>query len=292
MRILKVASSLTPKGKTHAWGFQLFARAVRVVAGVALMFSGQTTPYAAISSAQVPKSNSSSALSISSRDWDCTGNKRIPTNRFNTNGLQQGVNEALKLLEKCSSCRDFFGKFDAAATLKRLMKMDAILVSEVMPKGLPQREKDLTLVPVKETAAAVTIDYSTRQAGPFYKPCIYVNPKKFLVVEETSVEGFGLEGLTLAQARGVAILHELAHIADVIPSDGSVGMTAETSIRNTACIRKRCMACDGSRQACHTLVFYLFTNQIHLYAPFRTEVGSELKVRQLLKKSSEPYHGP
>ena len=256
------------------------------------MLSGQTS--ATTLSAQVPKSNSSQTLSMSSRDWDCTGNKRIRTDQFSTKGVQEGVNEALKLLENCSHCREFFGSFDAAATLRRLMKMGAIIVSDVMPKGLPRKIEDLKLVPVKQSAAAVTIDFSTRQAGPFFKPCIYVNPKKFLVVDETSVEGFGLKDLTLTQARGVAILHELAHIADVLPSDGSVGMPAEMSIRNTTCIRKKCIACDASGKPCFPIAAYLITNQIHSHAPFRTEVGSvPITSHQLIRKSSsELRRGP
>jgi hypothetical protein len=288
MRIVKVVSSLTPKGKAHAWGFQFFARAVRVVAGVALVFSGQTPTHPATSSAQAPKPNSSPTRSISSRDWDCSWNKRIPTNQFSTKGVEQGINEALKILENCSSCREFFGKFDAAAILKRLMKMGAIIVSEVMPKGLPVKGS-LELIPVKETAAAVTIDFSPRQVGPFFKPCIYVNPRKFLVDDEASFERFGLEGLTLAQARAVAILHELAHIADVIPSDGSVAMGAEMSKKNTTCIRKKCLACDASRQPCPTTIAsYLINDQIHSYARVRAEIGS----RRFGTSSRESRHGP
>ena len=292
MRILKVVSSLAPKGKTHAWGFQFAARAVGVVGAVALMLSGQTT--ATTASAQVPKSNSSQALSMSSRDWDCTGNKRIRTDRFSTKGVQEGVNEALKLLENCSHCREFFGGFDAAATLKRLMKMGAIIVSDVMPKGLPRKIEDLQLVYVKQSAAAVSIDFSKRQAGPFFKPCIYVNPEKFLVVDVPSVEGFGMKGLTLAQARGVAILHELAHIADVIPSDGSVGMPAEMSVRNTTCIRKKCIVCDASGKPCFPVAVFLVTDQIHSHAPLRTEVGSApIRSHQLIRKSTGELHrGP
>jgi hypothetical protein len=261
MRILKVVSSLTPKGQTHGRGSRFFARAVRVVAGVALTLLGQTAAYVAPAQAQVPKSNSSQKLSMSPTDWVCPRKKSIPANQFSTEGIQQGVKEALRILENCPTCRQFFGDFDAAPSLRRLMSMGAILISDVVPKGIPAKGRDVEFVPIPEVGAAFIEDYSFRQDGVFYKPCIYVNPKRFLVVEETSLQGYGLEGLPLAQARGVAILHEMAHVADVIPSDGSKGMYAEQSKKNTICVRQKCLMCDGSRGQCPTIASYRIIEQ-------------------------------
>lgn len=196
------------------------------------------------------------------------------------------------MLDNCASCREFYGQFNPAANLRRLMKMGVFIVSDFMPVGVPKRNMDMD--PISETAAAVTIDFSGRQEGTFYKPCVYVNPKKFLVANETPGTSSGLEGLTLAQARGVAILHELAHIANVIPSDGSKGLDAEQSVKNTICIRKKCFACDGSRQPCSTIASHSNTNQvIHALLLDRKLNLDELGLINLVRQSiSKPRDGP
>lgn len=232
---------------------------------------------------------------MSSTDWKCPRNTSSSANQFSTEGIQQGVNEALKLLENCPTCRQFFGDFDAAPSLRRLMKMGAILISDVVPKGLPPKGRDVEFVPMPEVAAAVTMDYSLRNEDVFYKPCIYVNPKRFLMVEETSLQGYGLEGLPLAQARGVAILHELAHVADVIPSDGSKGMFLEQSKKNTICIRQKCLICDGNRQPCPTIASYRMTEQrFHsLLLDHRLEEDELDLINVVIRQcNSEPRHGP
>ena len=293
MRILKVVSSLAPKGQTHGWGFRFFAGAVRVVAGVALTLLWQTAAYVAPAQAQVPKSNSSHKPSMSPTDWVCPRNRSIPANQFSTEGIQQGVNEALKILENCPTCRQLFGDFDAAPSLRRLMKMDAFLISEVVPYGVPKR--DMAFKPMEESAAATIVDYSIRQDGPFYKPCIYVNPKRFLVVEEPSLERYGLEGLPLPQARGVAILHELAHVAAVIPHDGSKGVYAEQSKKNTICIRQKCLICDGSRQPCSTIASYRTTEpRFHALLLGQRLKEDESALINIVTREcrSESRHGP
>jgi hypothetical protein len=228
-------------------------------------------------------------------DWECPRNRSIPANQFSTEGIQQGFNEALKILENCPTCRQFFGDFDAASSLRRLMKMGAILISDVVPRGLPPKKRDVEFVTMPESAAALTMDYSLRQDGTFYKPCIYVNPKRFLVVEETSLHGYGLEGLPLAQARGVAILHELAHVAVVIPHDGSKGMHAEQSKKNTICIRQKCLICDGSRQPCPTIASYRTAEQrFHSLLLDQRLDEDELDFINIVIREckSEPRHGP
>jgi hypothetical protein len=177
--------------------------------------------------------------------------------------VKEGIDEAIKLLKTCRACRKFFGEVNPVSQLKKLRKRRAIIVSNNYHTGYEQAGVDsfvlreIGVMNSSMTAAIIDLAPNKKKRG-HGSPCIYVNPSRFLVdpasfASETKSSPF--YGLTLPQARALAILHELAHIAGVIPpdgilKDGNYEPDIEISEASTRCVRANCLPCADHSQAC------------------------------------------
>jgi hypothetical protein len=185
------------------------------------------------------------------KKWDCTDGGIVrPKSR--AKGIDEGIDEALRMLRNCESCRALFNREDPIKLLKRLDEMGAIFESNQAPMwvnkpGFRSWVGSIGKI-TYEFAWAITIDVSGERPKltyPMIKPCIYVNPAGGLVREP---QGYTKEDL--ARERGLLIIHELAHAAGMIPHDGKdpkEGITAEISlklsIKNQQCIKNHCSPC-------------------------------------------------
>jgi|GEM_PF-5452544 len=262
MRIAKFVSSLPRRGRADAPGFQFSASAIAVI----ILLSVHSV--AAFSSTSRPTSESEISPSDSAVRpdlTDCSAGGLIPRGKFNEKGVEEGIREAIKILETCRGCRKFFGKVNPISRLKKLRKRGAIIVSNKHHTGFEQvglnkfAPTEPEVMPGSMIAFIIDLTPS-EDTLEFISPCIYVNPSRFLVDDAS----FALEdkkspfyGLTLAKARGLAILHELAHIAAAIPLDGvrkggEFEIVVDRSEENTRCVLVNCIPCASRPLACST----------------------------------------
>ena len=192
----------------------------------------------------------SNEYSMRPRAWDCSVRGQIRNVEFETKGVDQGINEALKVLQDCQSCRDLFGDDDPIALLKQLVRLNAIIVSKTGPAtykqdwlGGPYRITGfgpLSPFPVE----AVTLDLFQFLGGHQLKmiaPCIYIDPTSILVRSDSR------DGPALARDRALVILHELAHAAGVIPMDYR---DSKRSRENSECVQRNCIPCGQQVSPC------------------------------------------
>lgn len=256
MPLVKLVSSLPLVGNSYVRGAQLFARAFPLVATTAIIFLSLQTSTAS-SRAGHPDSDSvalSSAYSARPRFWDCSVGGRVSKINSSEKGVEQGISEALKMLENCPSCREFFGDDDPIMLLKQLVRIKAIVVSDFVPKNFTPtgpngawRIGEIWQLWKITSAVAVTVDISPPNGmarARMVKPCIYVNPSSMLVTDGESY------GDALAQVRGIVILHELAHVAGVIPVDGLSKRGTKRGSENTLCVMRNCLPCANKSSPC------------------------------------------
>ncbi len=200
-----------------------------------------------------PKQRRPLRRSVISPGYDCVGELRQHITETGKQNIEQAIDDALDILRNCESCRQVFHERDsnyAIRLLEKLRRDQVFIISEETPltfnlSNNRKRLKILTRSSLNDAAAGV-VDLAARKArpgGPMLKPCIYVNPRGFIVTGKRA-EGFGLYVLNPAMQRALAILHELGHVAGVLQRDG--GETEELrhkSVRNTNCIRLNCTLC-------------------------------------------------
>lgn len=260
MRIANLSSTRPPGRKAYVRGFQPLASVIRLIALAApLLLCTQSV------------TASAGGRPAHGRRYDCTLGGELPRDESGNKWVKEGIGEAKKILRDCRACRQFYGSDDPLDRLEELEDMKAIFVSERVPNGerAPEPPWGFTKfisfqeMEVKLVAAIIELD-PFKTSGEFVKPCIYVNPAAFLAAD-LPVEGGGYDGLPPAQARGLAILHELAHAMDVIPSDGVIVQTEtrkgrrvikrsrrreDRSVENTKCIRNNCLPCAEQCMRC------------------------------------------
>lgn len=185
--------------------------------------------------------------------YDCAGD--IPYSHIEGHKLiEKAIDEALKLLGKCESCRRMFSDDpDFAINLLKRMRQDkAIIISEAAPvrfklSGDGKRLKVYESQKLADSAAVTqdVADPKARSKSPIMvKPCIYINPKQFIATGETAYK-HPLFPLSAPVDGAVAILHELAHVARVIALDGpETEETRKKSGANTDCVRRNCDSCE------------------------------------------------
>ena len=164
-----------------------------------------------------------------------------PVNLLDPDGLDplnSAIVSARSLLAN-PVCRSLFGKTDPIALLNFMTgsKQNRIKVANGYPSSIMAVNGRMPLTPFKSGYAAASIDASARRKGPFANPYIFVNSAGFLNTGTGYESGYGLNGLSPGVAGGIAIIHELLHIADRIPSDGS---SPTKSVLNTLLTRMFC----------------------------------------------------
>lgn len=192
---------------------------------------------------------------ISKSNWNCNVGG-IPAGKYSNKAVDAAIEEALKILETCKSCRDIFGSTDPIALLKRLKAMSAIFVTDRLPDR-PRKAKNPFggYVPAsmpwpKEIPQPVATVDSQLEKGRPRKPCIYVNFTGMLADRE--VPEYDDKDM-LAQVRAELILHELGHCAKAIPSDSpKTKKGTAQSLENTNCIIRNCRVC-GTYSPCRPL---------------------------------------
>lgn len=204
----------------------------------------------------------SGEYATSKNKYDCTIGGEI--DKFSDKALKEGIEEAKELLRTCPACRQFYGDANPIKRLDELKEMGAIIVSEKTPgRRGPNNPWPFITFPSNDPGVVATVVYlNPLPVAPKYRqPCIYVNRLNFLGTDAPH-EGRAYGGLSLARARGVAVLHELAHVLDVIPSDGVYVLmksgkeiinekaSEERSIQNTWCIRNNCAPCTEQCSRC------------------------------------------
>jgi hypothetical protein len=144
---------------------------------------------------------------------------------------------------------------DPEAILNSLVKQDAIIVSGFTPTdtvrdagNFPMRVRS----PQKFNGGDVALAFTA--FGPYGQiagRCMYVNESQFLARDGMPHDLDGKNDLTLPEARGLVILHEIAHLAfsiqDDAPKDPNSAKDIEESIRksvaNTVCVKSNCFVC-------------------------------------------------
>lgn len=163
--------------------------------------------------------------------------------------LKRAINDVLDILSECQPCRLMFASKDqdyAIDLLKRMRRNKSIIISSKIPTQWKLSSNYKLRVKSSEDfgdAAAAVRDLAGSNPGKMQMPCIYINVAGFFVTAEPA-ESFALYGLEPPVQRAVAIIHELAHVADVIEIDG--GETEELrkkSVANTDCVRGNCISC-------------------------------------------------
>ncbi|HXQ72426.1 MAG TPA: hypothetical protein VN844_18160 [Pyrinomonadaceae bacterium] len=185
--------------------------------------------------------------------YDCAGKIRYSPIEGHWR-IEQAIDDALKLLEKCESCRRMFSSDPQYAIdlLKRMRQDKVIIVSEAAPV-LFKLSRDGKRLKVYESqtlgeAGAVTQDVADPKlkspSGPMVYPCIYINPNEFIATDKPPVNS-ALYGLPPRTQRAVGILHELAHVARVIADDGQeTEALRDISVASTNCVRRNCVTCE------------------------------------------------
>ena len=162
--------------------------------------------------------------------------------------IEKAIDDALDMLRTSEPCRRMFSEKDpnyAIELLKRLRKDRVFVVSEDTPLTwrLSDDRQKLAIITRSSLAdaGAGVVDLLGARSGEMLVPCIYINPKQFLVTGKPA-ENFALYGLEPSVQRAVAILHELGHVAGVLQFDGTPELR-DKSAKNTDCIRKNCISC-------------------------------------------------
>lgn len=268
----KLVSSLPLGGRYYVWGFNLSAAAFCFVAFTACVFLSWPTAALSQPTSVVSKREKLSSATPNNygkyswkrpKTWDCSQGG-IVRPRSRARGIQEGIDEARSLLQSCKSCRQLFDHEDAKVLLKKLDDIGAIFESVNAPTGTQGRGFKSRVSEIKPfnygIAWAITIDTSGARPEPPYpmiKPCIYVNPLGGVILD---VPGYSKEAL--ARARGLVIIHELAHASGMIPHDGVDKIrqiTAEISLKlsqaNSQCIGDHCSPCskDSLGRVCYQL---------------------------------------
>jgi hypothetical protein len=186
---------------------------------------------------------------LSKEKWDCTVGG-IPGAKYSNQAVEDAIEEALKVLETCTSCKDIFRKtdIDPIDLLKRLRAMSAIFVTDKLPDTPIQLSKPFGPFvhtskpwPKEIPQPAATVD-SQIELGGRRKPCIYLNYTGMLA--NRPVPEYGE---LLLRARAEVIIHELAHCAKAIPSDGpETSAGVDQSKENTDCVKRNCRICDAN----------------------------------------------
>lgn len=187
--------------------------------------------------------------------YDCAG--RIDHSSIEGNKLiDEAINEALRLLKKCDSCWRMFGD-DPDYAINRLKKMKedkAIIISSEAPVYDFHLSPDGKRLTVKTTqmlndAAAATQDVADPKASAksrdMVKPCMYINPNEFIVIDGKDAGRYALFNLPSATQRALAILHELGHVTRAIADDDDKTEKGRNlSVASTDCIRCNCIECE------------------------------------------------
>lgn len=260
MRIVIVKSPSFPRCNAYVGDWKRWAKKFRIVAAATIIILAAhsiTRESAASNLVPVPEPLRGS-YSAAGGDYDCSAGGRIGQGEFNVEGVKSGINGALKLLEDCPACRQFYGKVDPVDLLNKLVKTRKVIVTKWLPRnwkttGPPSRWPIGDLKPWDKGDVSVSIELSPIGHGgkQYLRPCIYINPAEFMVTGGDYLDS-GNKGLSLDQARVLVILHELAHCAGVIPYDGDKDpkVSAWKSVQNTLCVRRNCFPCAEHTSAC------------------------------------------
>ena len=184
--------------------------------------------------------------------YDCAGDIQ----HFSIEGnklIEEAIDEAQTLLEKCESCWRMFGddREYAINRLKRMRRDQAIIISAEVPvlfklSSNGKRLKVYESQKLADDSAAATQDVADAQARSkspdMVKPCIYINPKEFIVIKDKDAGRFALFNLAPKTQRALAILHELGHVTRVIADDDEKTKNGQDqSMASTDCIRRNCV---------------------------------------------------
>lgn len=252
MRLVMSICALPLGGRAHARRYRLSISAI----AVSILLSTQSA-IALSRATRLISEPETFSVSVPPITYDCYAGKKIPKGKYSDEGLKEGIEEALAILEKCESCRKFYGSFDPIARLKELDKIKAIIMSDLVPtnreqiKGFRDYFRFTTFERMDESDAEVAaLSPFKNKYGEMIRPCIYVNPSGVLGNNNPHLGSFA-SGLTRRQTRAVVILHELAHIAGNIPKDNKNVKDSEwKSLENSRCIRENCFVCAIHPIAC------------------------------------------
>lgn len=290
MRVARLSSSLRLGERIYASHFHSSIGALRLatITTAVILLSAQSVSTSPSTGKFFPVSDLAPSYdSASIADYDCSAGGRIGKGEFSQAGLEEGINEALVVLNKCTSCKKFYGSVDPKELLERLVATKKIIVTKMLPRTLirnsPKGKWRIDeLKSWRKTNVAAAVNLSPKlPKGVWNKPCIYVNPSQFLVVD-VGFEYSDTKGLSRKQARALALLHELAHIANVIPRDDHQGndeVSSWKSSQNTLCVRQNCFECLEPPTTC-------------IHPPIPSELQNRKRRKVLRQGSSQERKHP
>lgn len=268
MRFLKAASSLPIWAKACDKCVNYYAEAIKLAAFATSLFLSAYPAHRTYSVIvrRPPTTERRMAISVAVTDYDCSAGGRIGGKKFSKEGMEEGISAALEMLETCPACRKFYGATDPVKLLMALVKKGKLVVSDRYPAYLQRDNRSSPwrvgkkLKRFNKHTVAVTTEFAPEWRGHKYlKPCIYINASRYLGKDS---EEFASR-LTLRQERALAILHELAHVVGVIPSDGVGKLSAWKSAQNQLCVIRNCSPCAKNSIGC-----------VHAPRPTPTQVPS------------------
>ena len=251
MRISKLKPSLIRRCGTRTGDFKHSLR----LATVAVLLAAHPVATRPISPSPAPEPETLRGSPFGGNNYDCSAKGQIGKGDFPLEGDKKSIDDAIKLLEDCPACQQFYSKVKPVSYLKWLSESGKIIVTEALPldwdrrKG-PAKASEWPIGPIadhgwKPGEIALTYELSPTGdgLGKFDRPCIYINPSEFMVTGRDYSDKAN-EGLTLDQARALVMLHELAHAAGAIQLDGRKGqdpkITASKSLHNSLCVKRNC----------------------------------------------------
>lgn len=259
-RLSPALGVVVPRPSIGAVLLPLLLVTASLVIAIAILHQ-QFTPVRSSQTAQsVPRKSGKTTRNSGSASpkYDCAGN--IPHRSIEgEQNVERAIDDALHLLETCEACRRMFSTNPTYAInlLKRLRRDKVIIISDSYPavSRLSPDGKRLKVYESKklQSAAALTRGLVKSKSRELVRPCIYINPTEFIVTGKRA-ENYALYLLDPPVQRAVAMLHELAHVAGILPPDGEPDQPKDLkgrSVANTDCVRSNCVSCVFS--ACPAL---------------------------------------
>lgn len=246
--------------RSHADSYYLRLRTLRVIALSALLVSTQAIPViSAAGRAASGAATTSAEKTIKPPPYDCTWGGQIT--RGQEEGLNEGIKAAIDLLGECPACKQFLGGEDTIELLKKLRDDKRFVVSNYGPEyfAIDRVNNRYRFGPFRKlpmSTVARIVDFiparNSLAKGTYARPCIYVNAARLLAINEPIPEG---NNRTLREERALVVLHELAHVVDVIyrEDDGTPNNEKSVELKsrhNTVCVIGNCFPCAKASTAC------------------------------------------
>jgi hypothetical protein len=188
--------------------------------------------------------------------YDCSNGGQIEVEVISRR-FALAIKMASEILKDCAPCRMMFGTADAIAKLEELKQNQAIVVSKrylrwdaIVRRNMPTYKSEAF-----KGDSAVVLDL----ANPRFKPGVYTQPCIYLNVEADVFNDYDEERArwiktyetTFAEMGARVIIHELAHIMNMIQGDDiKTPEGRRRSEENNDCVYLNCQHCSDKYHDC------------------------------------------